>query len=83
MDLESHRRWYDFSRARRHVRRHGYRCIALARRQSHARLNCISHLLSQIPHKKIARKKIVLPDRQKSRGYKEPKYSYRLIPEKY
>jgi hypothetical protein len=40
-------------------------------------------LLSLIPHKKIKREKVVLPDRQKARGYKEPKYDYKFVPEKY
>jgi hypothetical protein len=36
-----------------------------------ARLNCISHLLSQLPYKKIPSKKPELPPRQDSKGYKE------------
>lgn len=48
-----------------------------------ARLNCIAHLLSLIPHKRIKREKVVLPDRQKAHGYEEPKYDYKFVPEKY
>jgi hypothetical protein len=48
-----------------------------------ARLNCISHLLSLIPHEAIERGEVVLPERQKARGYKEPEYDYKFVPEKY
>jgi hypothetical protein len=33
------------------------------------RLNCISHILSQIPYKKIARKKVKLPKRSNKGAY--------------
>ena len=48
-----------------------------------ARLNCISHLLSVVPWKKISQEKIKLPRRQKPHGYREPDWNYRWIPEKY
>jgi polyphosphate kinase 2 len=88
MDLESHRRWYDYSRARDAMLAATDTdvspwYIVNADDKRRARLNCISHLLSLIPYRKIDRKKVVLPDRQKPRGYEEPKYDYRLIPEKY
>jgi polyphosphate kinase 2 len=88
MDLESHRRWYDYSRARDAMLAATDTDISPwhivnADDKRRARLNCISHLLSLIPHKKIPRKKVVLPDRQKPRGYKEPKHDYRFVPEKY
>jgi hypothetical protein len=34
-----------------------------------ARLNCIAHLLTRIPHKKMPRAKITLPDRSKKKAY--------------
>ena len=34
-----------------------------------ARLNCIRHLLSLIPYKKVARKKVKLPERSKKGAY--------------
>jgi hypothetical protein len=46
-----------------------------------ARLNVISHLLSQIPYKDLPRDKPVLPKRQKAHGYKEPNYPYKFVPE--
>ncbi|MBV9192145.1 MAG: polyphosphate kinase 2, partial [Betaproteobacteria bacterium] len=47
------------------------------------RLNIITHLLSQIPYKKLPREKIKLPDRQKPKGYREPQYEYRFVAEKF
>ena len=37
-----------------------------------ARLNLITHLLSQIPYKELPREKIKLPERQARDGYREP-----------
>jgi hypothetical protein len=34
-----------------------------------ARLNCIAHLLEQIPYKKLPKKKITLPKRSKKGAY--------------
>jgi polyphosphate kinase len=45
-----------------------------------ARLNCISHLLSQIPYKAVPRRKVELPKRQKPKGYKESPRTVRRIP---
>jgi len=88
MDLESHRRWYDYSRARDamfaatdtpespwHVVR--------ADDKRRARLNCITHFLSRIPYKEIPREKVALPPRQKAKGYQEPNHPFRFVPEKY
>ena len=88
MDLESHRRWYDYSRARDDMLAATDTdvspwYIVKADNKRRARLNCISHLLSLIPHEKIDRKKVVLPNRQPPRGYEEPKYNYRFVEEKY
>jgi hypothetical protein len=50
-----------------------------------ARLNCISHLLSQIPYKKLKREKITLPKRSKKGAYDDQATleSRRLVPKKY
>ena len=37
-----------------------------------ARLNCITHLLEQIPYKDLTPKPIKLPPRQKDEGYVRP-----------
>jgi hypothetical protein len=48
-----------------------------------ARLNIITHLLSKIPHKRIPGQKIQLPERQKAGGYKESKYPYKFVEQRY
>ena len=87
MDLESHRRWYDYSRARDEMMQATdtpyapwYHVNADDKRR--ARLNCISHLLSLIPYKEVKREKVKLPKRQKRKGYREPSNrSYKWVPE--
>jgi polyphosphate kinase len=88
MDLESHRRWYDYSRARDAMfaatdTRESPWYVVGANDKRRARLNCISHFLSLIPYKKIDLPKVELPSRQKAKGYQEPEYGYNLVPEKY
>jgi len=89
MDLESHRRWYDFSRARDDMLHATDTPISPwyivdGNDKRRARLNCIAHLLSLIPYKKIKREKVTLPDRQKAKGYEEPRNrSYRHVPQVY
>jgi hypothetical protein len=46
-----------------------------------ARLNCIRHLLDQIPYKKAPREKIKLPKRQKPGNYRESNYPFKFIKE--
>jgi polyphosphate kinase len=86
MDLKSYSRWYDYSRARDDMFKatdtpwapwHVVRSDDKRR----ARLNIISHLLKQIPYDKLPRDKPTLPKRQKARGYVEPDYPYKLVPE--
>jgi polyphosphate kinase len=44
------------------------------------RLNIISHLLSQVPYKPLVHRDVVLPKRQRPRGYVEPDLPLRYIP---
>jgi polyphosphate kinase len=88
MDLESHRRWYDYSRARDAMLEatdtpQSPWHVVQTDDKKRARLNCISHLLGVVPWKKIARDKVTLPKRQKPKGYKNPNWNYRWIPQKY
>jgi len=50
-----------------------------------ARLNCISHLLKQIPYEDLPKEKIELPDRSKKHEYDDTASiaDRRFIPEKY
>jgi polyphosphate kinase 2 len=87
MDLEAHRRWYDFSRARDDMLKatdtqFAPWYIVSADDKRRARLNCISHLLSLIPYKEVKREKVKLPPRQKAKGYEEPtNRHYKYVPE--
>jgi len=68
MDLESYKRWYQYSRARDRMfeatdTEYAPWYIIRSDDKRRARLNCISHLLSHIPYKKLRREKIVLGKR--------------------
>jgi polyphosphate kinase len=86
MDLKSYSRWYDYSRARDDMFTATdtpwapWRVVR-SDDKKRARLNVIAHLLSQIPYQEPQREKPVLPKRQKSKGYTEPNYPYKLVPE--
>jgi hypothetical protein len=45
-----------------------------------ARLNIISHLLSQVPYTREEKHHVTLPKRQKPDGYAEPNLPLRYIP---
>ena len=88
MDLKSYSRWYDYSRARDEMLQAsdtGYAPWYVARTDDkrRARLNIITHLLGQVPYQKPARQEIELPERQDRGDYKEPKYSFKFIEERY
>ncbi|MFD1561688.1 polyphosphate kinase 2 [Paraburkholderia silviterrae] len=88
MDLESYRRWYDYSRARDDMiaatdTEHSPWYVVHADDKKRARLNLIRHLLSQIPYEEVKRREVSLPARQKDKGYVAPDYPYRLVPEAY
>lgn len=86
MDLESYGHWYDYSRARDDMFGKTdtpwapWR-VAQSDDKKRARLNIITHLLSQIPYEELPRDKPKLPKRQKPHGYEEPNYPYKLVPE--
>src|SRR4051794_13247753 len=88
MDLKSYSRWYDYSRARDDMFKETDTdfapwYVARSEDKKRVRLNIITHLLSKIPYKKLPREKIRLPERQKRKGYTDPKYSYRYVAEKF
>jgi len=85
MDLKSYSRWYDYSRARDAMLAASDTSwapwwIADADDKKRARLNIISHLLSQIPYKPPPHRDITLPRRQRSAGYQPPDLPLRHIP---
>src|SRR5262249_32849015 len=74
MDIESFGRWSDYSRARDLMldatdTKHAPWHIVRSDDKRRARLNCISHILSQIPYKKAPRAEVKLPRRQKKDKY--------------
>jgi len=88
MDLESHRRWYDYSRARDAmlaatdtVTVPWY--IVPSDDKKRARLNCIAHLLSCIPYEEVPYKPPKLPGRQKLKGYTESPMKHPIVPQRW
>ena len=88
MDLESYKRWYDYSRARDEMiaatdTEFAPWHLARSDDKKRVRLNIISHLLGQIPYKSLPHQKVKLPSRQKPGDYKEPDYPFKYVPEKF
>ena len=90
MDLPSRERWYDYSRARDAMlkatdTKHAPWYILHSDDKRRARLNCIAHILKQLPYKKVKRPKVKLPDRSTKRAYNDEKpiRKRRFVPEIY
>jgi polyphosphate kinase len=76
MDIESYRRWYDYSRARDLMLKatnshHAPWTVVPSDDKRRARLNCIAHVLKKIPFKKLAREKVRLPKRSEKGRYND------------
>lgn len=74
MDLPSRSKWFEYSRARDRMlkatdTRHAPWYILRSDDKKRARLNCIRHLLSLIPYKKVARERVKLPKRSMKGAY--------------
>lgn len=89
MDLESFRRWYEYSRARDQMlkatdSKHAPWYIVRSDDKRRARLNCILHLLSMIPYDKVAHDKVKLPKRKTKDSYDDqaPLRRRRFVAEK-
>lgn len=88
MDLESHRRWYDYSRARDAMfaatdTDESPWYVVDSHDQRRGRLNCIAHLLSLIPYEEVPHEEVTLPERQPRGDYVEPDHPFRWIPVRY
>ena len=73
-DLESRRLWYDYSLARDQMLDATDTSwapwhIVRSDSKKNARLNCIKHLLSQLPYEKVERPKVRLPKRSMKHAY--------------
>ena len=89
MDLESRRRWEEYTKAkedmihRTHIPEAPW-AIVRGDDKKRARLNCIHHLLQQMPYQETERKPIELPERVRHPNYIREKLSEDLyIPEIY
>ena len=89
-DLESRRRWYDYSRARDLMLaatdvEHAPWNIVRSDDKKRARLNCIAHLLSRIPYKRVKRVEVKPVDRSRKNAYDDaaPMRKRSWIPEVY
>jgi polyphosphate kinase len=90
MDLPSREKWYEYSRARDMMleatdTKHAPWHIVRSDDKKRARLNCISHLLTLIPYKKVPREKVRLPKRSTKIKYDDQATltGRTFIPEKY
>jgi polyphosphate kinase 2 (PPK2 family) len=89
MDLESRRRWEDYTRAkevmleRTHIPEAPW-WVVQADDKKKARLNCIHHLLQQMPYSEVERPAIILPPRERHQDYaRQPVSPEILVPEIY
>ena len=89
MDLESRRRWEDYTRAkeamleRTHIPEAPW-WVVQAVDKKRARLNCIAHLLSLMPYEEIAKPAIDLPERVRNPDYiRHPVPGEMIVPEVY
>jgi polyphosphate kinase 2 len=89
MDIESRKHWVDYSRAKDEMFAHTDRPkspwhVVDADNKKRARLNCIAHLLQQIPYLEMKPVEIDVPPRQNDTGYKRPKISSQhFVPQLY
>jgi polyphosphate kinase len=86
MDLESYRRWYDYSRARDEMLEASDTAwapwfVVRSDDKRHARLNVIRHLLDHVPYQNIPTDEAKLPKRQPPGNYSEPRHPLKLVPE--
>jgi polyphosphate kinase 2 len=89
MDLESRRRWEDYTRAketmieRTHIPEAPWWVVQAVDKKK-ARLNCIDHLLSQVPYHEVEHPHIDLPGRVRNPDYiRHPVPADMIVPEKY
>jgi polyphosphate kinase 2 (PPK2 family) len=89
MDLESRRRWEDYTRAkeemvgRTHIPEAPWWVVQAVDKKS-ARLNAIAHLLSLLPYAEVARPPIELPQRERHPDYhRNPLPPELFVPERY
>lgn len=89
MDVESRRRWEDYTRAkedmleRTHIAEAPWWLVEAVDKKK-ARLNCISHLLEQIPYHEVEKPAVVLPERVRHDDYARHEIPPEMyVPERY
>ncbi|MCY4746698.1 polyphosphate kinase 2 [Pelomonas sp. UHG3] len=89
MDLESRRRWEEYTKAkevmleRTHIPESPW-WVVPADDKKRARLNCIHHLLSQMPYQEVPHADIELPARERREDYiRHPVPAELIVPEVY
>ncbi len=87
MDLTAQELWDEYSKAKdkmfeRTDTDHAPWFVVNSDNKKSARLNCISHLLSQIPYEKVPFEKPEVKEFQAGK-YKPKDYDYKVVPEKY
>ena len=89
MDLESRRRWEAYTRAkevmleRTHIKEAPWWVVHAVDKKK-ARLNCIDHLLSQVPYHEVPHETVALPERVRNPDYiRNPVPANMIVPEKY
>ena len=89
MDVESRRRWEDYTRAkedmleRTHIEEAPWWLVEAVDKKK-ARLNCIAHLLEQIPYREVEKPAVLLPDRVRHADYERHRIPADMyVPERY
>ena len=89
MDLESRRRWEEYTRAkevmidRTHIAEAPWWVVQAVDKKK-ARLNCISHLLTQLPYHEVQHAPVALPARVRNPEYsRQPVSADMMVPERY
>jgi len=89
MDLESRRRWEDYTKAKEVMLKKtniskAQWWVVPADDKKKARLNCISHLLDQVDYKVIERQSVELPTREHDENYqRESVPDSMIVPQKF
>ncbi|HWT18627.1 MAG TPA: polyphosphate kinase 2 [Variovorax sp.] len=89
MDLESRRRWEEYTKAkeimleRTHIAEAPWWVVQAVDKKK-ARLNCISHLLGQLPYQEVPHPPVELPARERHADYlRQPVPASMMVPEIY
>ena len=89
MDLESRSRWEEYTRAkevmidRTHIAEAPWWVVQAVDKKK-ARLNCISHLLTQLPYYEVQHAPVALPARVRNPEYsRQPVSADMMVPERY